>query len=503
MILLINPPLVKPTEPPPGVARLYGTLRAQGAKCAIIDANIEGILHLIEKLPPDSDSWTRRAVRNRERNLELIRSGRGYLYVQRYKRAVSDLNRLIGKCGETQGSARLTLSDYQHPELSPVCSTHLLEAAKRYEDNPFHGYFSKRIPQAIESYSPDLVGISLNYLSQALTAFSIAGFIRARYGGVRIVMGGSLITSWAGNPRWTNPFSGFIDEVVSGPGEQPLLESAGIDESVKIRRFSYDPFPVRDYLAPGPIVCYSASCGCYWNRCAFCPEKSERVRYEPVLPRRAALEAAELCSGSGPALLHFVDSALSPALLSELTESPPGVPWYGFARVTKRLADGDFCRALKRSGCVMLKLGLESGDQGVIDSEGKGIDLGVASRALASLKGAGIGTYVYLLFGTPSESEHEARNTLDFTVRHAPFIDFLNLAIFNMPVNSPEAQKCKTYAHYEGDLSLYTGFSHPRRWDRPKVRRFLDSEFKRHPAIAGILSNEPPFFTSNHAAFFC
>jgi len=502
MILLINPPLVKPTEPPPGVARLYGTLRAHGAKCAIIDANIEGILHLLEKVPPDSDRWTRRAVRNRARNLDLIRSEQGYLDLQRYKRAVSDLNRLIGKSGETQGPVRLTLSDLQHPEFSPLRSTDLLRAAQRYEEDPFHEYFSKRIARAIEFHSPDLVGISLNYLSQALAAFSIAGFIRARYGRVRIVMGGSLITSWASKPDWTNPFSGLIDQVVSGPGEKPLLESAGIDRSVEIRRFSYDAFPVRDYFAPGLIVSYSASCGCYWNRCAFCPEKSERVRYEPVSPKTASRDAVELCAGSSPSLLHFVDSALSPALLSEFTENPPGAPWYGFVRVTKRLADRDFCRALKRSGCVMLKLGLESGDQAVIDSEGKGIDLAIASRALASLKEAGIGTYVYLLFGTPSESEQEARKTLDFTVRHAPFIDFLNLAIFNMPVNSPYAQKFETRAHYEGDLSLYTGFSHPRGWDRPKVRRFLDSEFKKHPAIAGILSNEPPFFTSNHAAFF-
>jgi radical SAM superfamily enzyme YgiQ (UPF0313 family) len=151
----------------------------------------------------------------------------------------------------------------------------------------------------------------------------------------------------------------------------------------------------------------------------------------------------------------------------------------------------------------MLKLGLESGDQAVIDAEGKGIDLAVASKAITSLKRAGIGTYVYLLFGTPSESENEARNTLEFTVRHSRLIDFLNLAIFNMPLNSPEAGKLATSPHYEGDLSLYTGFSHPKGWDRPKVRQFLETEFKKHPAVARILENEPPLFTSNHAPFFC
>lgn len=502
MILLINPPLVKPSEPPPGIARLYGTLNAAGVKCSIIDANIEGILHLLAKSPTNSDRWTKRAVRNRTANLEFLRSVRGYCDIERYKRAVSDLNRLIEKSSQGDGPVRLSLCNYQDLELSAVRATDLSRAAEQYEKNPFHEYFSERISHAMELHLPDVVGVSLNFLSQALTAFSIIGFIRARFGHVRIVLGGSLITSWVRRPGWKTPFSGLVDQIVDGPGEQALLDLAGVHEGNRRRRFSYDPFPMPDYFAPVPILPYSASCGCYWNRCAFCPEKAEGVRYEPVSPEAAARDARELCSGRESALIHFLDSAVSPALLRKLSESPPGVPWYGFVRITKMLADLDFCRALKLSGCTMLKLGLESGDQGVIDAEGKGIDLAVASGALASLKKAGIGTYVYLLFGTPSESEDEARNTLDFTLRHSPFIDFLNLAIFNMPINSPDAVKFATSPHYEGDLSLYTGFSHPKGWDRAKVRRFLDKEFKRQPAIVRILANEPPFFTSNHAPFF-
>ncbi len=268
MILLINPPLVKPSEPPPGIARLYGTMVAAGVKCAVIDANIEGILHLLAKSPPDSDRWTRRAVRNRPRHLELVRSVRGYLDLQRYKRAVFDLNRLICKSAQNAGPVRLSLSNYQHPELSAVRATDLLRAAENYRENPFHEYFSERISQTLELHSPDVVGVSLNYLSQALTAFAIIGFIRSRYERVRIALGGGLVTSWVCRPGWSNPFSGLVDLVVTGPGEQALLDFAGIDAAVRTRRFSYDPFPLRDYFAPGAILPYSASSGCYWNRCS-------------------------------------------------------------------------------------------------------------------------------------------------------------------------------------------------------------------------------------------
>jgi hypothetical protein len=150
----------------------------------------------------------------------------------------------------------------------------------------------------------------------------------------------------------------------------------------------------------------------------------------------------------------------------------------------------------------MLKIGLESGDQGVLDAEQKGVDLNLAALALQSLKDADIATYIYLLFGTPSESLTQARATLEFTVRHAGAINFVNLALFNLPINGQQARQLQTEMHYEGDLSLYAGFHHPHGWNRGDVRQFLDREFKRHPVIRPILRRDPPLFTSNHAPFF-
>ncbi len=150
----------------------------------------------------------------------------------------------------------------------------------------------------------------------------------------------------------------------------------------------------------------------------------------------------------------------------------------------------------------MLQLGIESGDQRVLDNEHKGIDLEIVSSALKNLRKAGIATYVYLLFGTPSETLQEARKTLEFTVRHADQIGFLNLAIFNLPIYGQEAQALETKMHYDGDLALYADFHHPRGWHRAMVRQFLDKEFKRHPAVASIIRRDPPIFTSNHAPFF-
>ena len=150
----------------------------------------------------------------------------------------------------------------------------------------------------------------------------------------------------------------------------------------------------------------------------------------------------------------------------------------------------------------MLKLGLESADQDVLDAMQKGHDVETSRLALATLKRAGISTYVYLLFGTPQETEASARATLEFVAQEAGQIDFLNLALFNLPVASPEAHLLLTRPFFEGDLSLYADFVHPAGWERRRVRQFLESEFRRHPAVQKILRNHPPFFTSNHAPLF-
>ncbi len=483
-----------------GLSRLSGALAAHGIAHTLLDANLEGLLSLLGRVPAASDTWTTRAVRNVSRNMNLVKSPDGYRSMARYRRAVSDLNRLIEQAGGTD--VQVSLADYLDRQLSPVRSEDLLRAAEHPEDNIFYSYFGPRLTGLVESTNPAVVGLSLNYLSQALCALAMLGFLRHRYPGLRLVLGGSLVTSWMSAPAWKTPFSGLVDDIVAGPGEAFLLSLAGVQSDVCFFPPRFDTLPLDAYLAPGSVLPYSSSIGCYWGRCSFCPEKAEGTRFTALPPSEATQQIRGLSSLYRPALLHFVDNAVSPASLKKLAASGLETPWYGFSRITADLADPDFCQALKRSGCVMLKLGLESGDQEVLDGLGKGMDLQTAARALVNLGHAGILTYVYLLFGTPAENLSSARKTLDFVARHSASIDFLNLAIFNLPVNSPDTDTLNVRTFYRGDLSLYTDFEHPQGWNRRQVRTFLDSEFRKHPAVRPIVLRNPPIFTSNHAPFF-
>ncbi len=496
------PPLTRPCEPPAGIARISGTLRSQGIRCAVLDSNLEVLLELLNGPHHPADTWTRRAVRNLPSHMKTLKGRPAYAHFSRYQRAVLDLNRVI-QSAVNSPPVKAGLANYQDRLLSPLRSADLIRSAERPEESPFFSYFQNRLSRVVEETSPASVGISLNFLSQALPAFAMIGFLRKNFPGLKMILGGGLVTSWLKRPGWQNPFSGFVDSLIPGPGEAPLLNLLGRQPSAEFYSLpDYEGFTLEDYFAPGFILPYSGSAGCYWHRCRFCPERAEGNPYRPIPPERISRDLDLLVRRNRPALLHLLDNAVSPALLKELIRRPPGVPWYGFVRITEDLSEPDFCRALKKSGCALLQIGLESGDPRVLEQLQKGIDLEIASRALGNLKEAGISTYVYLLFGTPAETEKEARKTLDFIARRSDQIGFLNLAIFNLPVHGPDTEGLATHPFYEGDLSLYSDFSHPRGWDRDRVRAFLEKEFKRHPAIAPIVRRDPPIFTSNHAPFF-
>ena len=510
-MILIHPPVAKACEPPAGIPKLAGFLDANNVQCLLLDLNLEGTLHLLRTRVMQTDTWTKRAARNLSRNLNALRDWHLYQSPERYKRAVMDLNRIVTAHGQRIG-ARLSLTDYQNNERSALRSEDLLYCAEHADADPYRAFFSDRLRAVAERASDGIIGFSLNYLSQAFSTFSMLGFLRREFPSMRLVLGGGLVTSWLQRPDCKNPFAGLVDDMVCGPGEYPLLRLAGrsvISSDNALPRFS--DLRLGQYLSPGLIVPYAASSGCYWGRCSFCPERAEGSYYRPLAPDRVLTHLERLAAELKPALFHLADNAISPTLMermaqvgstSQIIADGSVTPWYGFARVTRHLADPDFCRGLAASGCVMLKLGVESADQDVLDAMQKGHNVETARVALGALKRAGISTFVYLLFGTPRETEASARATLEFVVRESAHIDFLNLALFNLPIASPEAQLLRTRPFFDGDLSIYTDFEHPAGWERRRVRQFLQSEFRRHPAVQKILRNNPPFFTSNHAPLF-
>jgi len=139
-MLLINPPVVKPSEPPAGIAKACG--RPCREQCSVQSAGRE---HRRTALPDGTAGHRvrhlgRRAIRNSADNLAALRGPATYRSLDRYKRAVRDMDRLLALASGDQGDS-IGLSDHQHPLFSPLRSDDLIAVAEHHERNPFTLYF--------------------------------------------------------------------------------------------------------------------------------------------------------------------------------------------------------------------------------------------------------------------------------------------------------------------------------------------------------------------------
>lgn len=503
-LLLLSPPAFKACEPPAALAFLAGALRRAGVVCETVDLNLEVQRHLLAEIPLQAatSTWEKRAVKNSSHNLAALQNPRTYSAIDRCHRTLKDLSKALElSLAARTPQAKLTLGDLHREGRSPLNSADLLQAAEHPEDDPFFAFFTVRLRQLLTEQRPQWIGISINFLSQAQTAFAILGWLAAEFPQLQRVAGGGLVTTWINSRRWHSPELQPLTALahfIKGPGEEPLTRLLGGAAPGSSPDFTGIGRCSGDYLAPGFILPWAASRGCFWRRCRFCPETAEGTPFSHTPPEVCLARIEAACTRHNPILIHFLDNALTPLMLRTISRHRLP-PWYGFVRFDGLLANPSFCRSLRRSGCVMLKLGLESGDADVLRAMRKGINLVLVERALANLKEAGIATYIYLLFGTPAEDRDAALRTRDFAARHSDKIDFLNLAIFNMPQQSPETAECVTRNFSSDDLSIYTDFLHPLGWDRTRIRRFLDTDFRRTPELGSILRRDPPFFTSNFA----
>ena len=172
-MLLIYPPVAKPSEPPAGLAKLAGALNHHHINHYLIDTNIEALFHRIDNPADGPDPWTRRAARHLNSNMKSLFNGQAFMNLDRYKRTVLDINRIV-QTAQPQFDGTLTLVNYTDRRFSPVRSADLIRAAENPEQNPFFDYFSTRLDGLLKDRQPSLIGISLNYLSQALCAFAMS-----------------------------------------------------------------------------------------------------------------------------------------------------------------------------------------------------------------------------------------------------------------------------------------------------------------------------------------
>ncbi len=78
-------------------------------------------------------------------------------------------------------------------------------------------------------------------------------------------------------------------------------------------------------------------------------------------------------------------------------------------------ADSDTIDLMKKAGCKLVSIGIESGSQYMLDKMGKKITLNNIKNTVSMFKKKGIKVYAYYVLGLPWESEETARQTIEFS----------------------------------------------------------------------------------------
>jgi radical SAM superfamily enzyme YgiQ (UPF0313 family) len=111
------------------------------------------------------------------------------------------------------------------------------------------------------------------------------------------------------------------------------------------------------------------------------------------------------------------------AFCDELIARQLPIQWFGNARADN-LTDPAFVHRLRRAGCWMLALGIESESEDVRKDMAKRLERQKIQAAFRNMRDAGIKSFAFFIFGYPGETERTMATTIDYAIELDP--DFAN-----------------------------------------------------------------------------
>jgi len=250
-----------------------------------------------------------------------------------------------------------------------------------------------------------------------------------------------------------------VDFVVYGEGEETFLEMLEQRDLSKIKGIyyknkgkitrnppreliknldslpwpAYDMLPIKIYGNPflGESMIFATGRGCPF-RCIFC---SSGVMYKHTYRVRSVKDVVDEL-----AYLHrkhkiknfiFVDDTFTAIpkrteeMCKEIIRRKLKISWMCDTRVNT--VSEKLFRIMKKAGCRIVKFGIESGDQKILDSINKNIRLEEVHNAVKMAKKVGLQTHAFFILGLPYDTEETMNKTIELS-KKLP-LDFVQFSI--------------------------------------------------------------------------
>lgn len=436
MVYLIIPPVSDCFMPTLGVAQIAGYLKRSHIACRTFDASAELLYGLLNQYA--------------EQYLSVSEEKEEYIF----KKATMCLEQYSA----LHKDLKISVDDFQ-----TGFSWRDLEKLQNYVEN--ETLFSERLSRLSFVHAEgdstgegELYGFSISYDCQVIPAMLLARIVKKEKPEVKISIGGSLLYNYENDFYKLMYMTDWIDILIVGSGEE-AWKYIGSGEIEKLNRLSgmvvkrvqdryiidtrrrrekpivYKPdfsdFKFEYYLSKEKAFPYMLKDRCYYGRCYFC--NGDKIEDPSIVKdiKTAFEKMHEIAEMTGIRNIYIVDAALSPKDLKTVAGLPDmGLYWIANGRFEKGLTDEKLIETIAKRGCVMLRFGLESASQKVLDYMNKGTKVSVAEKVLKLTAQYGIKNHVYLMFGYPGETKEDREMTIEFMKRNREVISSYSVSLF-------------------------------------------------------------------------
>jgi radical SAM superfamily enzyme YgiQ (UPF0313 family) len=315
-------------------------------------------------------------------------------------------------------------------------------------DMPVENITEEKYIKILEEFQPSVVGISV-LSSIAKYSYKLASITRKTLKNVCIVFGGVHPTIMPDEALMNG-----ADVVVRGEGENTMLNLVNSIEKKSrlenilgisywlsgrirhnpdaplIKDLDELPYPARHLYSGNyyfidakrnPIDIMMTARGCPF-RCNFCIRvwgKACRWRQ----PTKVVDEMEYLINERGTREIHVLDDIFNldlkraKMICDEIIKRKLDLTWAlpSGIRLNANLIDEELAEKLHASGCWLVAMGIESGDQSILDITKKDLKLEEIKRAVKILKNAGIEElWGYFIIGLWGDNETTIQKTIDF-----------------------------------------------------------------------------------------
>lgn len=398
----------------------------------------------------------------------------------------------------------------------------------------------------LSAFRPQLVGFSA-VTSNFSNAYGLAKEAKKLDPSRVTVFGGVHVSALRGAILADYP---AIDLVVTGEGEQAMAEIAagaayatiqGLvyrdgdqvrDNGIRSDLVKLDDLPLPAYqLLDGfprqyegalfnypqaPTATIISSRGCPYD-CSYCDRSVFRSSFRSNSPEYLYAQMALLKREFGIRHIFFYDDLFTfnrkriEAFCTLLMEKPLGMTFNCAVRVGH--IDDDLLRLLKRAGCWMVSLGVESGAPEILARHKSNISFDEMKTTVMQIRRSGLRAKGLFMMGLPGETEETVRTTAAFI--NGLELDDMNMTKFTPFPGSPlyrtirdegdfdeqwELMNCMNFVFVPSGIAsrerldeLYSSFIREFYTGKNWVRKFPGLMFKSPDSVKRIIRNLPAF----------